>query len=355
MTNINNRIAWVDVLRFLGIWAIYIGHFGDKAGRVYPFVFSYHVPLFFFASGFFSLGYTKYTPSDFVKKKTMQLMVPYIFFSLMALTIFTIQNDWDILQAKNALMGLIFGIRDQIIAGSLWFIPCLYIITISDYFVMKISNSKAISLAVSMIAFLISQTLLPNNPATDPSWFMGADSALFYYIYYALGHAMFPLLNKDASTKHQSIMVTVITTGAIIVTIITFFLTPYWFYGKVTTYLPIIKTFTLSPAFFNIIIALVIIYCNVVVAKLLSRISFLQELGKETLIFCGTEDAAKITITKLLAMFSLKVQLNSPLMTVAFSLFCLVVSKLTLIEFLNNYFPQMVGKTNLKTASASIN
>jgi fucose 4-O-acetylase-like acetyltransferase len=35
----NQRIAWVDNLKFLGIFAIYLGHFGTAAGFVYPFVF----------------------------------------------------------------------------------------------------------------------------------------------------------------------------------------------------------------------------------------------------------------------------------------------------------------------------
>ena len=54
----NTRIAWVDVFKFLGIWAIYIGHFGEAAGKVYPFVFTYHVPMFFFAAGFFAFGFS---------------------------------------------------------------------------------------------------------------------------------------------------------------------------------------------------------------------------------------------------------------------------------------------------------
>ncbi|EII8191729.1 acyltransferase, partial [Shigella flexneri] len=47
--NRKTRHDWVDALKFLGIFAIYLGHLGLGAGKLYPFVFSYHVPLFFFA------------------------------------------------------------------------------------------------------------------------------------------------------------------------------------------------------------------------------------------------------------------------------------------------------------------
>ena len=47
----NNRIEWIDICKYLGILAIYIGHFGTDAGSAFKFVFTYHVPLFFFLSG----------------------------------------------------------------------------------------------------------------------------------------------------------------------------------------------------------------------------------------------------------------------------------------------------------------
>ncbi len=45
------RVGWIDVAKCLGIFAIYLGHFGEKAGKAYMFVFLYHVPLFFSFQG----------------------------------------------------------------------------------------------------------------------------------------------------------------------------------------------------------------------------------------------------------------------------------------------------------------
>ena len=50
-SNIAYRVAWLDVARAIGIYAIYLGHFGETAGPAYRFVFQFHVPLFFFLSG----------------------------------------------------------------------------------------------------------------------------------------------------------------------------------------------------------------------------------------------------------------------------------------------------------------
>ena len=70
----------------------------------------------------------------------------------------------------------------------------------------------------------------------------------------------------------------------------------------------------------------------------------LGELGRETLAFCGTEDVIKIILTQSLAMINLKTRLVTPLITVIFSLVCLLASKYTLVNFLNTYFPWAIGK-----------
>ena len=196
MESNHDRIAWVDVFKFFGIWAIYIGHFGAKAGKVYPFVFSYHVPMFFFAAGFFSARYLKDTPLTFIKKKTLQLMLPYVFFSLVALAVFTLQNSWEFPEIKSAFISTLFGIRNQVFAGSLWFIPCLYLMVISDYFIRRLFKSQVLVLVIAIGTFIVSQTLLPNNPALKPSWFMNLDSALYFYAYYVLGAILFPLTRQ---------------------------------------------------------------------------------------------------------------------------------------------------------------
>ncbi len=340
----NDRIAWADVFKFFGIWAIYIGHFGGNGGKIYPFVFTYHVPMFFFAAGFFAPRYLKDTPVAFVKKKTLQLMVPYIFFSLLALIVFTLQKNWEFQDIVSALKGVMLGIRGQIFAGSLWFIPCLYILMIGDYFIRKLFKHPLLVLAVAFGLFIVTQTLLPNNPALHPSWFMNLDSAMFYYVYYALGAVLFPLLTMDLMKPIHKIMAGLLALASAGVTVITFIIGPYWFLGEIATVLPVISTFKLTTPVFDVFIALIIIYFNICIAKLCAHIPILGELGRETLAFCGTEDVIKILLTQTLAMVNLKARLVTPLITVIFSLVCLLASKYTLVNFLNTYFPLAIGK-----------
>jgi len=271
-------------------------------------------------------------------------MLPYVFFSLGVLAVFTLQNSWEFPEIKSAFISTLFGIRNQVFAGSLWFIPCLYLMVIGDYFIRKLVKPQALVLVIAIVAFIISQTLLPNNPALKPSWFMNIDSALYYYVYYVLGAVLFPLIAKDPTDTIQKTVSVTLAIASSIVTVITFILGSHWFLGKITAVIPIISTFPLASAFFNMLIALIIIYFNVVVAKLFAHVLVLGELGRETLVFCGTEDVMKNIFSQALAMFDLKLRLITPLITVLFSLICLLVSNYTLVRFLNTYFPWVVGK-----------
>lgn len=75
------RHDWVDALKFLGIFYIYAGHYGQSAGKVYPFVFLFHVALFFFIAGMFhkssdGIKLTIYAIYD----KFKRIIIPYFIF-----------------------------------------------------------------------------------------------------------------------------------------------------------------------------------------------------------------------------------------------------------------------------------
>lgn len=81
------RVKWVDAAKFLGILAIYVGHFAGAAGKSYLYVFAYHVPLFFFLSGCM-MNYDKDSnPGKFIFRKFRTIMVPFWLFSAISIYI----------------------------------------------------------------------------------------------------------------------------------------------------------------------------------------------------------------------------------------------------------------------------
>ena len=82
------RIEWVDILKFLGIFAIYLGHLGSIPNNIRNFVFNYHVPLFFFISGFFNKRIEVKEYIFYVKNSFKKYMYPYYFFALIIYSIY---------------------------------------------------------------------------------------------------------------------------------------------------------------------------------------------------------------------------------------------------------------------------
>lgn len=80
------RIKWLDVLKFIGILEIYFGHSGIPGlGLGHQFVYSHHVPLFFFAAGCsYAIASPKTLKENFIQK-VKSLLVPFYLFSILAL------------------------------------------------------------------------------------------------------------------------------------------------------------------------------------------------------------------------------------------------------------------------------
>lgn len=188
------RFEWVDALKFLGIFAIYIGHLGAGAGKIYPFVFSYHVPLFFFISGFFSKNLQGIAFHYFVIDKFKRLIIPYFTFSFIILAFDSLNSGADFQSIFKAILHIAYGVRNDPFVGTIWFINCLFVIILIDGVFLKLIQNKYIILLISIVFFVISQRVLDHNPLLQPKWFWNIDSAIAYWWLLALGRCMFKSL-----------------------------------------------------------------------------------------------------------------------------------------------------------------
>ena len=70
-----DRILWLDAAKFIGIFAIVLGH-TLRDGSIQHYLYSFHVALFFFLSGitFKTTSYKGFC--DFVKKRFRTIMIP---------------------------------------------------------------------------------------------------------------------------------------------------------------------------------------------------------------------------------------------------------------------------------------
>ena len=147
------RLKYIDVARAFAIFFIVFGHALSHSMNIepiYKFIYSFHVSAFFIISGYvFKIKSASF--KDFLKKKLLRIMVPYLFWAIVFLIpyIFLILNISDVFNLNNE--NNIFVLLAKILYGngnndslnqntSLWFLPALFSMQVINYFVIKFAN-----------------------------------------------------------------------------------------------------------------------------------------------------------------------------------------------------------------------
>jgi fucose 4-O-acetylase-like acetyltransferase len=331
----DKRVYWVDVLKFLGIFVIYLGHFGKSAGKLYPFVYTYHVPLFFFMSGFFADIKKGEAFFPFVKKKFQKLMVPYFVFVALSILMHAVQYD---LAAEPLLFELhryIFAVRNTLLHSSLWFFSCLFVVAVLYRLLLTITKSKWAVLAISMVPACFFQI-------NQPSWFWNVDSALIYLVYYALGNICFTDINQyryEHFHRKGKLVYILLVLISVLIAVKTYFCGSLYLILKVLDIdLPV-----QAEAFFTVFNTSIILFANIQLAFLLEKSDLFRNIGKETLLLCGVEFITKNLLQGAFAMLGIQVRLDTPLMTLLYTALCLAVSYKAFVPLLHKYFGRLLG------------
>ncbi len=325
LTSIKPRYDWVDAMKFLGISAIYLGHLGAFAGKLYPFVFSFHVPLFFFAAGFFSKHKSKVNFIQFVVSKGQRLLLPYFVFAFMTLIISSLGAGSSFGALKQSVIEIIFGIRNAPAVGSLWFINCLFTIFIIDFIFSRITSNPVVLLIISLIAYVLSQTVLGHNPLVDPKWIFNVDSALAYWWSLAAGRCLFNTLqNSKAFSKSVS--------GAVLFTVLAI-ITAYQLFNSSSLFLAVLQkiqpsllSYAAIGMFNNIFTTLSLILMCVFIAKGICESNYVVSVGKNTLNICGLEYITKALIPLFIGLLGLQFTIPNPLAAVIYACICIYIA-----------------------------
>lgn len=87
------RIVWIDIAKAICIILVVIGHYIPEThplwyGEMRNVIYTFHMPLFMFASGYIYIATKKeISYSNFLWKKVKRLMIPYLIVSVLVVTI----------------------------------------------------------------------------------------------------------------------------------------------------------------------------------------------------------------------------------------------------------------------------
>lgn len=190
----DKRLDWADIARGIGIILVVFAHTLVPKLReaftgvefVWIFIYNFHMPLFFFVSGWlFEKGIKRYTDKGrFIVGKARLLMLPYLVFSLFAYAIIFVSMKIPALASvlsgggygsptlKDMALGILFylGHVDQ----HLWFVYSLFIVFTLNILLGRVMKSK-ITLVV-LLALYVSKAFVTYPAILD---YTAADLVFF--------------------------------------------------------------------------------------------------------------------------------------------------------------------------------
>jgi len=148
------RIGWIDVARGIGIICVVVGHTVAPGGSIAYFVFTFHMPLFFFLSGYcssFAIPFER-----LILRKARSLLLPYattwlICFLYWALFYRGYTHDANSVQniLPMCIYQLLYGTGEAVKqfpsiwpVGPIWFFPALFCANLFAFAINRITKGK---------------------------------------------------------------------------------------------------------------------------------------------------------------------------------------------------------------------
>lgn len=170
----NKRIEWIDMARGIGMLCVMAGHLNlSYLGR---WMYSFHIPLFFFLSGYCHKGGKNF--KLYINQKIRKLLIPYIFFGTVIVLF-----DLVVYQGENFSDNII-GFLLQIRWTTLWYIFVLFWVDIFLFVLLQYFDSKIIfcfsilGVVIGFMYYRLGGISLPWN----------LDITLMAFIFYVSGY-----------------------------------------------------------------------------------------------------------------------------------------------------------------------
>ncbi|MEH7549320.1 acyltransferase family protein [Neobacillus vireti] len=341
----SKRLDWLDIGKGLGMLLVMLGH-ADIPTPLKTYIYTFHMPLFFFLSGYLYNKDMFPSLKVFFKKRTKSLILPYLSFSLVAYFWFLLLNHFGLVNYKNnlltPLLGSVIAERKSIWTvhtGALWFVACLFCTELLFYFIAKIGQTKK---AIGFFLLVISVVGCFYNKMVGQPLPWNIDVAMISVGFYGAGY-LFKEYNKNLERFNHL--------KALVLLLIVNLFTGYFNYvltgERVDFYnssLGNIVLFYLSA--FSGIGAFVILI------KHMKKNKVLQYIGKNSFIYLAFHQKIVFFVFSLLiqkSIFNFESIINHPIVEGVLFTFITVVILIPAVYTINHYFPFMLGKTTRKS------
>ena len=345
------RIEYIDILKGLGIVCVLLGHNlviqknGLLPEMIRYIIYSFHMPLFFFLSGYVFSAREK--TSFFLKKKIRTIVVPMYVFSIVV-TIFSTLYYSVLLRARPlpSCKGVIINFLSdlfgtEMFGGSpvLWFLPCLFTSQIILFVLIKIFGNKEKIFLLSLFVLYFIGTL--NIRFWDIKLPFMLEKALLAVFFVGIGWVIKNWHSKLLDEIPQKFLPIFVISW-----IVTLFIKQHYYGYSIG-----MEVDAKHSALLQITVSMSAIFTLILLFRRSQVIKSLSYIGKNSIIYYGLGDMLAF-VPNIFLYNILKIDLSKlGNYSVIFSMFivlciCMILYPVTTI--INNKFGFIVGKKGIQ-------
>lgn len=351
MQSQQTRYYWVDILKVFGIFLIYYGHVLQRTYRLspdavffqYKLIYAFHLPLFFFISGFFYKNNkdSKFTEIGVLFQKRIFPVLLFLGISFLIWPVYLYvkfgEIDYDFL-----IQNLIFLLEGKPhISATLWFLVCLFVVEI--WALLLLPKIKTVLQGILLSSFFLYigyvLTAIPELEAYYilPKNFWYIHESVLAFGFYAMGYSTFRWMKKLVELNPILRIALLIFFGWVTVWSVNL-------NSPSDSFVVVLKASEHGNLYF-FLSAFSGILATIFLASFIPRSRWLDYIGKNTLILLGTNSL-------FMSFFNSHIVgwLGHQASTALVIFDSLWISVLTIglsvpvIEILNRWLPQWVGK-----------
>lgn len=204
--NTDDRKHYVDYIKAIGMILVILGHINFANESIKAWIYAFHMPLFFFATGLITRP--EKIDCKFILKKFCGLMIPYFLWGL-------IYSELSFGNLARLFYGSYYTISKAGSLSSLWFLPTMFIAVLIVQVILGATNNK---IAIGMIAIVsfIAAIFIPQLSFGYP-WCM--DVALLAVTFILIGYLLKDYIDK-ISKQGGYLKCIVLIAGGFMITLI---------------------------------------------------------------------------------------------------------------------------------------
>ncbi len=329
-----NRIDYIDNSKVIAIYLVVLAH-TQLYTPLTNWIYVFHMPLFFFISGFLFSYDRNPSLKEFAVKRFKQLVIPYISFNIisyifwLSVTRYVGIEGADPVEWYSPMVNALLCNGPKMIHNvPLWFLLCLFIVELSYYILFR-NKDKKIQCQLLLLFFVVGYLNYKFNPIRLP---FSIGTAMVAIVFYGIGKLLQPYIHR---MRFNVLFFLICFMATLIVS---------EYNGRINMHDNYYNNYLLffTGAFFGIHLLMSIGY---ILSRVFNSSKILQYISQNTLIICSVH-LLTFSFMKGIMVYVLNIPIDylyqKILLNMVFALVSITIC-LPIIFIIKKYMPFLIG------------